>query len=109
MRVTTNMMYDRNVSHMMKTTERLSKASEQMDTGERFTTAGEDPVAMAQKLDLTATISRYQQYSSNGTQLESSLGLEEKSLDSMYSALSSAYTKVQQAVNATNVLRIKRH
>jgi flagellar hook-associated protein 3 len=102
MRVTTNMMYDRNVSHMMKTTERLSKASEQMMTGERFTTAGEDPVAMAQKLDLTTTISRYQQYSSNGTQLESSLGLEEKSLDSIYSALSSAYTKVQQSVNSTN-------
>ena len=102
MRVTTNMMYDRNVSHMMKTTERLSKASEQMMTGERFTTAGEDPVAMAQKLDLTTAISRYQQYSSNGILLESSLGLEEKTMDSIYSAMSSAYTKVQQSVNSTN-------
>lgn len=102
MRITTNMMYDRNVSQMMKSTERLSKASDQMMSEERFTTAGEDPVAMAQKLDLTAAISRYQQYSSNGTQLESSLGLEEKSLDSIYSAMSSAYSKVQQSVNSTN-------
>ena len=102
MRITTNMMYDRNVSQMMKTTERLSKASDQMMTGERFTTAGEAPTAMAQKLDLTTAIDRYQQYSTNGTLLESTLGLEEKTLDSMHTAMSSAYTKVQQSINSTN-------
>ena len=102
MRITTNMMYDRNVSQMMKTTERLSKASDQMMSGERFTTAGEAPTAMAQKLDLTTAIDGYQQYSTNGTLLDSTLGLEEKTLDSMYTAMSSAYTKVQQSVNSTN-------
>ena len=102
MRITTNMMYDRSVNSMMKTTERLNKASEQYDTGDRFTTAGEDPTAMAQKLNLTTEIARYNQYSSNGTSLQASLSLEETTLDSLYTAMNSAYSKVQQAVNGTN-------
>ena len=102
MRITTNMMYDRSVNSMMKTTERLNKASEQYDTGDRFTTAGEDPTAMAQKLNLTTEIARYNQYSSNGTSLQASLTLEETTLDSLYTAMNSAYSKVQQAINGTN-------
>ena len=78
MRITTNMMYDRSVNSLMNATERLSKASEQLDTGDRFTTAGEDPTAMAQKLNLTTEIARYQQYSSNGTSLKNSLSLRRR-------------------------------
>ncbi len=102
MRITTNMMYDRSVNSLMNATERLSKASEQLDTGDRFTTAGEDPTAMAQKLNLTTEIARYQQYSSNGTSLKNSLTLEETTLDSVYTAMNSAYSKVQQAINGAN-------
>ena len=102
MRITTSMMYDRSIGSMMKTTERLSKASQQLDSGDRFTTAGEDPTAMAQKLNLTTEIARYKQYSSNGTSLQASLTLEETTLDSLYTAMNSAYSKVQQAINGTN-------
>jgi len=102
MRITTNMMYDRSVNSLMNTTERVNKASTQLDTGERFTTASEDPAAMAQKLNLTTAISRYQQYNTNGGLLQSSLALEETTLDSLYTSMSSAYSKVQQAINGTN-------
>ena len=102
MRITTSMMYDRSIGSMMKTTERLSKASQQLDSGDRFTTAGEDPTAMAQKLNLTTEIARYKQYSSNGTSLQASLTLEETTLDSLYTAMNSAYSKVQQAINGAN-------
>ena len=102
MRITTSMMYDRSIGSMMKTSERLNKASQQFDTGDRFTTAGEDPTAMAQKLNLTTEIARYKQYSSNGTSLQASLTLEETTLDSLYTAMNSAYSKVQQAINGTN-------
>ena len=90
MRITTSMMYDRSIGSMMKTSERLNKASQQFDTGDRFTTAGEDPTAMAQKLNLTTEIARYKQYSSNGTSLQASLTLEETTLDSLYTAMNSA-------------------
>ena len=50
MRITTNMMYDRNLTSLMKNSERLSKALDQMNTLEKFSTAGESPNGMAQKL-----------------------------------------------------------
>ena len=50
MRITTGMMYDRSLSSLMKSNERLSKATDQANTLEKFTTAGESPTGMAQKL-----------------------------------------------------------
>lgn len=102
MRITTGMMYDRSLSTLMKSNERLSKASDQANTLQKFTTAGEAPAGMAQKLNLTAEIARYQQYTSNGTSLQGKLSQEETVLDSLNTAMGSAYTKVQQIVNGTN-------
>lgn len=102
MRITTGMMYDRSLSTLMKSNERLSKASDQANTLQKFTTAGEAPAGMAQKLNLTAEIARYQQYASNGTSLQGKLSQEETVLDSLNTAMGSAYTKVQQIVNGTN-------
>ena len=102
MRITTNMMYDRNLTSLMKNSERFSKALEQMNTLEKFSTAGESPNGMAQKLNLTAEIAKYKQYAANGTDLQAKLTQQETTLDSIHTSLDSAYTKVQQAVNGTN-------
>lgn len=102
MRITTNMMYDRNLTSLMKNSERLSKALDQMNTLEKFSTAGESPNGMAQKLNLTTAIEKYKQYASNGTDLQAKLTQEETTLDAVNTALGSAYTKVQQIVNGTN-------
>ena len=99
MRVTTNMSYQSSMRALQKASERLDKASEQMTTGDKFTTAGEDPTGMAQKLSLSSKITAFQQYSTNGSLLDSSLTLEGTILDSVTTNLQSAYTLTQKSVN----------
>lgn len=99
MRITTNMNYQNSTRALLKVSERLDKASEQMSTGDKFTTAGEDPTGMAQKLSLSSKITAFQQYNSNGSLLDSSLTLEGTILDSATTTLQSAYTLVQKSVN----------
>jgi len=99
MRVTTNMSYQSSMRALQKASERLDKASEQMTTGDKFSTAGEDPTGMAQKLSLSSKITAFQQYSTNGSLLDSSLTLEGTVLDSVTTNLQSAYTLTQKSVN----------
>lgn len=101
MRITTNMTYQNSTRALQKASERLDKASEQMTTGNKFTTAGEDPTGMAQKMSLSSKISAFQQYNTNGGLLDSSLTLEGTILDSATTNLQSAYTLVQKSVNGT--------
>lgn len=99
MRITTNMTYQNSTRALQKASERLDKASEQMTTRDKFATAGEDPTGMAQKLSLTSKITAFQQYSTNGSLLDSSLTLEGTILDSVTTNLQSAYTLTQKSVN----------
>lgn len=97
MRVTTNMQYQHSIRSLQGASERLDKASNQMTTGDKFTTAGEDPSGMASKLSLTSKIESYQQFNTNGGLLDSSLSLEGSVLTSITTGLQSAYSKVQQS------------
>ncbi|HDX8374431.1 TPA: flagellar hook-associated protein FlgL [Aeromonas dhakensis] len=97
MRITTNMVYDRNISSLNSANERLSTAYEQLMTGNKFKTAGEDPSGMSQKLALTKEIDLFKQYGVNGSLLENSLGHEETVLTALNTAMTSAQTLIQKA------------
>ncbi|MGL6476343.1 flagellar hook-associated protein FlgL [Aeromonas hydrophila] len=97
MRITTNMVYDRNLSSLNGANERLSTAYEQLMTGNKFKTAGEDPSGMSQKLALTKEIDLFKQYGVNGSLLENSLGHEETVLTALNTAMTSAQTLIQKA------------
>lgn len=97
MRVTTNMQYQHSIRALQSTSERLEKANNQMTTGDKFTTAGENPSGMASKLSLTGKIESYQQFNTNAGLLDSSLTLEGTVLTSTTTSLQSAYSKVQQS------------
>jgi len=97
MRVTTNMQYQHSIRALQSTSERLEKANNQMTTGDKFTTAGENPSGMASKLSLTGKIESYQQFNTNAGLLDSSLTLEGTVLTSITTSLQSAYSKVQQS------------
>ncbi|CAJ1852765.1 flagellar hook-associated protein FlgL [Aeromonas dhakensis] len=97
MRITTNMVYDRNISSLNSANERLSTAYEQLMTGEKFKSAGEDPSGMSQKLALTKEIDLFKQYGVNGSLLENSLGHEETVLTALNTAMTSAQTLIQKA------------
>ena len=97
MRITTNMVYDRNLATMSKVSERQNTAYNQLMTGEKFTRAGEDPAGMSQKMALTKEIDLFKQYSVNGSLLENSLGHEETVLTAVNSAMLSAQTLIQKS------------
>ncbi|WP_323883158.1 flagellar hook-associated protein FlgL [Aeromonas hydrophila] len=97
MRITTNMVYNRNISSLNGANERLSTAYEQLMTGNKFKTAGEDPSGMSQKLALTKEIDLFKQYGVNGSLLENSLGHEETVLSALNTAMTSAQTLIQKA------------
>ncbi|WP_421314630.1 flagellar hook-associated protein FlgL [Aeromonas veronii] len=99
MRITTNMIYDRNLYSLNSANERLNSAYQQLQTGNKFQTAGEDPAGMSQKMALTKEIDLFKQYSVNGSLLENSLGHEETVLDSLNTAMLSAQTLIQKSNN----------
>lgn len=99
MRITTNMIYDRNIYSLNNANERLNKAYQQLQTGNKFQTAGEDPAGMSQKMALTKEIDLFKQYGVNGSLLANSLGHEETVLDSINTAMLSAKVLIQKSNN----------
>lgn len=97
MRITTNMVYDRNITSLNGANERLSTAYEQLMTGNKFKTAGIISSGMSQKLALTKEIDLFKQYGVNGSLLENSLGHEETVLTALNTAMTSAQTLIQKA------------
>lgn len=97
MRITTNMIYDRNLATMSKVSERQNTAYNQLMSGDKFTRAGEDPSGMSQKMALTKEIDLFKQYGVNGSLLENSLGHEDTVLTSINTAMLSAKTLIQKA------------
>ncbi|WP_421280968.1 flagellar hook-associated protein FlgL [Aeromonas taiwanensis] len=100
MRITTNMIYDRNLATMSKVSERQNTAYNQLMTGDKFSRSGEDPSGMSQKMALTKEIDLFKQYGVNGSLLENSLGHEETVLTSLNSAMMRAQTLIQKANNS---------
>ncbi|TNJ18584.1 flagellar hook-associated protein 3 [Aeromonas sobria] len=101
MRITTNMIYDRNTYSLNNANERLNTAYQQLQTGNKFQTAGEDPAGMSQKMALTKEIDLFKQYGVNGSLLENSLGHEETVLTSISNAMLSAQTLIQKSNNGS--------
>ncbi|WP_421192551.1 flagellar hook-associated protein FlgL [Aeromonas jandaei] len=101
MRITTNMIYDRNIYSLNSANERLNNAYQQLQTGNKFQTAGEDPAGMSQKMALTKEIDLFKQYGVNGSLLENSLGHEETVLTSLNNAMLSAQTLIQKSNNGS--------
>lgn len=101
MRISTNMSYQRSLHSLQSANERLDQSSQQLSSGERFASAGENPVGMSQKVNLSSRIDVYNQFNTNASLASGSLSLEEGVLDSMNTSLQSAYSLVQQSNNGT--------
>lgn len=94
-------MYQKGLNSIQDASQRLDTANQQYSSGEKFTSSGEDPVGMSQKLSLTSKIETYKQYDTNGGLLNSSLSLEETVLTSVNTAMSSANSLIQRANNSS--------
>lgn len=102
MRVTTTMMYNKNLRYIQNSNSRLDTSTTRYNTGLKFETAGEDPSGMASKIKYDAAIANYKQYATNAGLAEDTMAEEETALESMWTALSSAHTRLIQAVDSTN-------
>ncbi len=102
MRISTNMTYNKNLAYLQKANSRLDASSTRYNTGLKFETAGEAPSGMASKIKYDASISTYKQYATNAGLASDTMSEEETALESMWTALSSANTRLIQAVDSTN-------
>ena len=87
MRISTGTLYDSGVSSMQLQTNRLFQTQQQIASGRRILTPGDDPVAAARVLEVSQSQSINTQYSVNIGTASDSLGLEEATLGSVSGVL----------------------
>ena len=102
MRVSTTMTYNRNLAYLQKANSRLDTSTTRYNTGLKFENAGEDPSGMASKIKYDAAITNYKQFATNAGLAADTMAEEETALESMWNSLSSAHTRLIQAVDSTN-------
>jgi len=82
MRVSSNTLYDTNVSAMSQQQTRLLQIQQQVSTGRRFITPADDPVASAQALSLSQSDAVNTQYSANRASARHTLSVVDSTLQS---------------------------
>ncbi len=102
MRISTNMTYNKNMTFLQRANTKLDSSTTRYNTGLKFDTAGEDPSGMSSKLKYDASIANYKQYATNAGLAADTMAEEETALDSLWTSLSSAHTRLIQAVDSTN-------
>lgn len=80
MRISSNTIFETGTNLMLQQQDTLIKTQQQLSTGRRVLTPADDPIAAAQALNVSQSISLNQQYSVNRTTADSSLKLEENVL-----------------------------
>lgn len=101
MRVSTPALFNSSLSNILNQQAEVAKLDNQVSTGLRFTSAGEDPSGMAQVLALQQAQAEHAQFSGNVTTLRQRLGTEENALSSASDVLSRVRELAVQANNAT--------
>jgi flagellar hook-associated protein 3 FlgL len=83
MRISTNTIYDLGVGGMQQQTAALLKTQQQVSSGRRILSPADDPVASARVLETKQSQAIIKQYGINIGSANSSLGLEESTLNSV--------------------------
>ena len=102
MRISTTMQYTSSLSYIQNGNSKVDDAANRYNKGTKFDTAGEDPSGMSSKIKYEGSIAAYKQYQEDGGLAANALSEEETALQSMWEALSSINTRLQQCVDGTN-------
>jgi len=81
-RISTSMMYQNQVSHMLSKQVRINHLGQQLANRERMVTAKDDPVAAGSAQALDRSLAALRQYGKNANFVQSRLGLQEDALSS---------------------------
>lgn len=95
MRVSTNQIQMGAINAMLDQQESLTKVQQQVATGKRILSPSDDPVAVAQSINLQSSLKRTEQFQRNIDNAEGRLSLEEGVLDGV--------TKILQRVRELTV------
>ncbi|MDP1995560.1 MAG: flagellar hook-associated protein FlgL, partial [Gallionella sp.] len=90
MRVSSNTLFDSNVSALNQQQTRLLQTQQQIATGRRILAASDDPVAAARALDISQADATNTQYASNRGAARHTLSLAEGTLQSVTSLIQDA-------------------
>ncbi len=101
MRVSTPALFNSSLANILNQQAAVAKAQEQVSTGVKFKTAGENPSGMAQVLALEQAQAEHAQTYSNVTTLRQRLGTAENALASATDVISRARELTVQANSAS--------
>lgn len=101
MRISSSMIYELGVSAIQNRTAELVKTQQQLAAGRRVLAPSDDPVATAQSLEISQSLSVTQQYQANITRATQALSLEDRVLSQITRVLQDAKVTAINAGNPT--------
>ena len=101
MRISTNSLYESNVSRIGDTQSSLAKVQQQIASGKRLLSPADDPLGAAKALDLTQSQAMNTQYTENRNSARSALTMQEGTLQSVTSLLQDVRSQVVAAGSGT--------
>ena len=101
MRISTNSLYESNVSRIGDTQSSLAKVQQQIASGKRLLSPADDPLGAARALDLTQSQAMNTQYTQNRSSARSALSMQEGALQSATSLLQDVRSQVVAAGSGT--------
>ncbi|VUC86267.1 flagellar hook-associated protein 3 [Salmonella sp. NCTC 11881] len=93
MRISTQMMYEQNMSGITNSQAEWMKLGEQMSTGKRVTNPSDDPIAASQAVVLSQAQAQNSQYALARTFATQKVSLEESVLSQVTTAIQTAQEK----------------
>jgi flagellar hook-associated protein 3 FlgL len=101
MRISTNSLYESNVSRIGDTQSSLAKVQQQIASGKRLLSPADDPLGAAKALDLTQGQAMNAQQTENRSSARSALSMQEGALQSVTSLLQDVRSQVVAAGSGT--------
>jgi flagellar hook-associated protein 3 FlgL len=101
MRISSSEFYNYNIQTMDSEQSQLSQLEQEASSGKALSTPGDNPLAAAQAVQYSMSVSTLAQYTTNQGSANSSLQLEDQTLMSVTTCLQSINTLVQQAQGGT--------
>lgn len=101
MRVSSNTLFDTNVSLLNQQQARLMQTQQQIASGRRILSPSDDPLAAARALEITQADATNTQYATNRTSAQHTLTMAESALQSVTSLIQDVKTVATSAGNGT--------
>lgn len=108
MRLSTVQIFQQGVNSILERQAELARTQEQLASGKRVASPGDDPIAAVQVLDISEDLELLDQYRRNGSLAASQIALAESTLQEVTTVLQRVRELSVQANNATQTAETRR-